>query len=93
MSSKNVVTIAPTFVDATFLYVVPTITTRYNVGQTTKTASAISDLIAQAVRDFETSQLSLFDRKFRESDFMTSVISADTSIEAVSYTHLRAHET
>ena len=52
LSSKNVVTIAPTFVDATFLYVVPTITTRYNVGQTSKTASAISDLIAQAVRDF-----------------------------------------
>ena len=87
LSSKNVVTIAPTFVDATFLYVVPTITTRYNVGQTSKTASAISDLIAQAVRDFETSQLSLFDRKFRESDFMTSVISSDTSIEGSNITY------
>ena len=87
LQSKNVVTISPTFVDATYLYVVPRITVRYNVGQTSKTASAISDLVATSVRNFETSQLSLFERKFRESDFISSVVSSDTSIEGTNITY------
>ena len=87
LTSKNVVTISPTFVDATYLYVVPRITVRYNVAQTSKTASAISDLVATSVRNFETSQLSLFERKFRESDFISSVVSSDTSIEGTNITY------
>tara|TARA_X000001388_G_scaffold74829_1_gene68497 strand:+ start:1025 stop:2908 length:1884 start_codon:yes stop_codon:yes gene_type:complete len=87
LQSKNVVTIAPTFVDATFLYVVPTITTRYNVAQTSKTASAISDLVAAQVLEYETTDLSLFDRKFRESDFLAKVTSSDTSIVGANITY------
>ena len=87
LQSKNVVTISPTFVDATFLYVVPSITTRYNVAQTTLSASQISDKVATSVLNFETSQLSLFEKKFRESDFMTSVTSSDTSIEGANITY------
>ena len=80
LQTKNVVTITPTFVDATFLYVVPNIKIRYNSGATTLLASAISDKVATSVLNFETSQLSLFDKKFRESDFMTSVTKSDISI-------------
>ena len=87
LQSKNVVTISPTFVDATFLYVVPSITTRYNVAQTTLSASQISDKVATSVLNFETSQLSLFEKKFRESDFMTSVTSSDPSIEGANITY------
>ena len=87
LQSKNVVTISPTFVDATFLYVVPRITARYDVGQTTLTAGAISDKVSTAVVNFETSNLSLFDRKFRESDFMNDVVSSDTSILGANITY------
>ena len=80
LQTKNVVTITPTFVDATFLYVVPSIKVRYNSGATTLLASAVSDKVATSVLNFETSQLSLFDKKFRESDFMTSVTKSDISI-------------
>ena len=87
LQSKNVVTISPTFVDATFLYVVPRITVRYDVGQTTLTAGSISDKVSTAVVNFETSNLSLFDRKFRESDFINDVVSSDTSILGTNITY------
>ena len=80
LTNKNVVTISPTFVDATYLYVVPSITIRYNVGQTTLVAGAISDKVATSVVNFETANLSLFDKKFRESEFIGSMVASDTSI-------------
>ena len=87
LTSKNVVTISPTFVDATYLYVVPSITIRYDVGQTTLTAGSISDKVSQAVVDFETSDLSLFDRKFRESNFVNDMVSSDPSILGANITY------
>ena len=87
LTTKNVVTISPTFVDATFLYVVPTIKVRYNVAATSLLASAISDKVATAVLNFETSQLSLFDKKFRESDFIASVTESDQSILGANITY------
>ena len=87
LQSKNVVTISPTFVDATFLYVVPNIKVRYNSGATTLLASAISDKVATAIVNFETSQLSLFDKKFRESDFVSSVTGSDISILGTNITY------
>ena len=87
LTTKNVVTISPTFVDATFLYVVPTIKVRYNVSATSLLASAISDKVATAVLNFETSQLSLFDKKFRESDFIASVTESDQSILGANITY------
>ena len=87
LTTKNVVTISPTFVDATFLYVVPTIKVRYNVSATSLLASAISDKVATAVLNFETSQLSLFDKKFRESDFIASVTGSDQSILGANITY------
>ena len=87
LTTKNVVTISPTFVDATFLYVVPTIKVRYNVAATSLLASAISDKVATSVLNFETSQLSLFDKKFRESDFIASVTGSDQSILGANITY------
>ncbi len=87
LQSKNVVTITPTFVDATYLYVVPAITIRYNTGQTTLTAGAISDKVATAVVNYETSDLSLFDKKFRESNFVNKMVSSDTSIVGANITY------
>ena len=87
LTTKNVVTISPTFVDATYLYVVPSITIRYNVGQTTLVAGAISDKVATSVVNFETANLSLFDKKFRESEFIGSMVASDTSIVGANITY------
>ena len=87
LTTKNVVTISPTFVDATYLYVVPSITIRYNVGQTTLVAGAISDKVATAVVNYETANLSLFDKKFRESEFIGSMVASDTSIVGANITY------
>ena len=87
LQSKNVVTISPTFVDATYLYVVPSITVKYNVADTTLVAGQISDKVATAVVNFETASLTLFDKKFRESEFVTDMVAADPSIVGANITY------
>ena len=87
LQSKNVVTISPTFVDATYLYVVPSITVKYNVAATTLVAGQISDKVATAVVNFETASLTLFDKKFRESEFVADMVSADPSIVGANITY------
>ena len=87
LQSKNVVTISPTFVDATYLYVVPSITVKYNVADTTLVAGQISDKVATAVVNFETASLTLFDKKFRESEFVADMVAADPSIVGTNITY------
>ena len=87
LQSKNVVTISPTFVDATYLYVVPSITVRYDVAATTLVAGQISDKVATAVVNFETASLTLFDKKFRESEFIADMVAADPSIKGANITY------
>ena len=87
LQSKNVVTISPTFVDATYLYVVPSITVKYNVAATTLVAGQISDKVATAVVNFETASLTLFDKKFRESEFVADMVAADPSIVGANITY------
>ena len=87
LQSKNVVTISPTFVDATYLYVVPSITVKYNVADTTLVAGQISDKVATAVVNFETASLTLFDKKFRESEFVADMVAADPSIVGANITY------
>ena len=87
LQSKNVVTISPTFVDATYLYVVPSITVKYNVADTTLVAGQISDKVATAVVNFETASLTLFDKKFRESEFISSMVASDPSIIGANITY------
>ena len=87
LQAKNVVTISPTFVDATYLYVVPSITVKYNVADTTLVAGQISDKVATAVVNFETASLTLFDKKFRESEFISSMVASDPSIIGANITY------
>ena len=80
LQNRNIVSIEPEFVDATFLYVIPTITVNYNAGATTLSAGEISNRVKTAVNNFETTDLSVFDKKFRESTFVRKVTEADVSI-------------
>ena len=87
LQTKNVVTISPTFVDATYLYVVPSITVKYNIADTTLVAGQISNKVATAVVNFETASLTLFDKKFRESEFLASMVASDPSIVGANVTY------
>lgn len=80
LRTRNMVSVEPEFVDATFLYVVPTISVSYDKALTTLDAGAISNRVVTAVNNFENSQLSLFDKNFRESTFVKAVTDADVSI-------------
>lgn len=80
LRNRNMVSVEPEFVDATFLYIVPTISVSYNKALTTLDAGAISNKVITAVNNFENSQLSLFDKNFRESTFVKAVTDSDVSI-------------
>lgn len=76
----NVQTIDPQFVDATFLYLSPTIISSYNPVLSTGTASDIANKIATVVVDYEATILNRFDGKFRASKFINAVDLSDNSI-------------
>ena len=80
LQSRNIVSIEPEFVDATFLYVIPTVTVNYNAGATTLSAGEISNKVKTTINNFETTELSVFDKKFRESTFVRKISEADVSI-------------
>ena len=78
--TRNMLSIEPVFVDATFLYVVPTVNVRYNPNNTSESAAAIADKIATKIIAYETDSLTNFDSKFYLSKFTKSIDDADTSI-------------
>ncbi len=80
LQSRNIVSIEPEFVDANFLYVIPTITVNYNAALTSSSAGVISERVKTAINNFETTELSVFDKKFRESTFVRKITEADVSI-------------
>ena len=80
LKTRNMVSVEPEFVDATFLYVIPTVTVNYNVALTGLDAGAINNKVQTAINNFELSELSLFDKNFRESTFVKTVTDADVSI-------------
>lgn len=81
LNSFNVLSIDTEFVDATFLYIRPTITVRYDPDITTLTAGQVQTKILNVITNFETLYLSTFEnRKFRYSQFVKAVHDADPSI-------------
>ena len=80
LKTRNMVSVEPEFVDATFLYVVPTVIVNYNIASTNLDAGAINNKVQNAISNFESKELSLFDKGFRESTFVKSVTDADVSI-------------
>jgi hypothetical protein len=81
LSTRNILSIEPVFVDPTFLYIVPTITVRYNPDLTSLSAGEIATKISNKIITYETDNLTKFDTKFFHSKFIKAVDSADTSIQ------------
>lgn len=83
LKKYNVMGIDPEFVDASFLYINPTISVYYNPARTSLSASAVQTKVTTAVTNFETNNLGTFtQKKFRYSQLMDAVDNADDSIES-----------
>lgn len=80
MKEYNVQSIDMEIVDPTYLYVVPTVTVRYNPKDTILTASQVADAVANRIISFEASTLNLFEKKFRFSRFLNYISLADQSV-------------
>jgi len=76
----NVQSIDLELVDPTYLYVVPTLTVRYDPTQTTLAASEVVAAIANKIVSYESTNLNRFDGRFRFSRFLDFIDSADASI-------------
>tara|TARA_Y100001938_G_scaffold151140_1_gene246500 strand:+ start:1550 stop:3415 length:1866 start_codon:yes stop_codon:yes gene_type:complete len=81
LKKYNVLSIEPEFVDATFLYINPTVDVFYDKTKTTLTASEVQAKVSDAIENFEDTNLGTFiNRKFRFSKFVNAVDFADPSI-------------
>ena len=81
LKKYNVLSIDPEFVDASFLYIQPTVTVRYNSNATTLSAVAVQTKVTNAIVNFENTKLGTFDsNRFRYSQFVQTIDAADSSI-------------
>ena len=81
LKKYNVLSIDPEFVDATFLYIRPTVEVRYDSKTTTLTGPQVQTKVLNAITNFESTKLGTFDNKtFRYSQFVKAIDAADSSI-------------
>jgi hypothetical protein len=79
LKQRNVLAIDIEFVDATYLYIVPTIKVRYNPDLTSLSAAALNTKIQSALITFEDSTLGVFENRFYLSKLVAAVTAADPS--------------
>lgn len=81
LKKYNVLSIDPEFVDATFLYINPTVDVYFDETKTALTAAEVQTKVNNAIENFESTNLGTFiNRKFRFSKFVNAVDFADPSI-------------
>lgn len=83
LKQRNVLAIDIEFVDATYLYIVPTIKARYNPDLTSLSAAALNTKIQSALITFEDSTLGVFENRFYLSKLAAAVTAADPSFVSV----------
>ena len=83
LNTQKILTLEPVIVDATFLFIVPTVKVRYNPSVTTLSGSAIIEKVKNAILSFETNSLGVFGNRFYYSDFIAAIDKADSSIISV----------
>jgi len=76
----NVQSIDVEVTDPTYLYIIPSITVRYDPRLTTLTPGELASAVSQRVVSFEVSYLSSFGKSFRYSRFLDYLDSTDDSI-------------
>jgi hypothetical protein len=81
LKKYNVLSIDPEFVDATYLFIRPTIDVRYDSKSTTLTGSEVQTKVVNSIVNFENTKLGTFDNtKFRYSQFVKSIDASDSSV-------------
>ncbi len=83
LKKRNVLAIDVEFVDATYLYIVPTIKVRYNSDLTSLSAAALNTKIQSALIDFEADNLGVFGNRFYLSKLASSISKLDGSFVSV----------
>ena len=88
LNERNVLTIEPVFVDAEYIYVVPTVEVRYNPNITNKSGDTLLSQVDSVMASFNTNDLGVFNRDFYLSEFIKRVDAIDDSVVNVSVTTL-----
>ena len=83
LKSRNTLSIDVEMVDATYLYVNPTITVRYNPELTSLSAAALNVKIQNALISFEADKLGTFGNKFYLYELSEKLKDADSSFISV----------
>jgi hypothetical protein len=83
LKSRNTLSIDVEMVDATYLYVNPTITVRYNPELTSLSAAALNDKVQTALISFEADKLGTFGNKFYLYELSEKLKDADSSFISV----------
>tara|TARA_Y100000034_G_scaffold137029_1_gene218851 strand:+ start:3458 stop:5248 length:1791 start_codon:yes stop_codon:yes gene_type:complete len=81
LQTRNVLSIDPVVVDASFLFIVPTVQVNWNPDQTSKNAGTIESEVLNSITTYQTSDLDDFGKKFRFSSFSTAIDNTDNSIQ------------
>ena len=80
LDDRNTVTIEPVFVDAEYLYVVPSIQVRYNPAVTNKDGNTLLNQIDSVMNTFNLNDLGVYNSNFYLSEFIKKVDSIDDSV-------------
>lgn len=83
IKAKNITSIQPSIVDADYIYVVPTISVKYNPSEFAVKGISIKDIVIQKVTNFASTYLNEFGTPFYFSDFIAYLDDSETSIVSV----------
>jgi hypothetical protein len=83
LKTRNTLSIDVEMVDATYLYVNPTISVRYNPELTSLSAAALNDKLQTALISYETDNLGIFGNKFYLYEMTEKLKDADSSFISV----------
>lgn len=88
VDALNVLSIEPEMIDPTFVFMNPSIKVYYDPFATTLSAQEIQSKLITAITDYETNQLSSFEKDFRYSKFVKMLDDTDDSIQS-NFTEIR----
>ena len=80
LDDRNAVTIEPVFVDAEYLYIVPTIEVRYNPAITNKDGNTLLTQVDSTMSSFNLNELGVYNNNFYLSEFIKQIDSIDDSV-------------
>jgi hypothetical protein len=83
LKSRNTLSIDVEMVDATYMYIIPTISVRYNPELTSLSAADLNKKIQNALISFETDNLGTFGNKFYSFEMIEKLKAADVSFISV----------